>query len=120
MTGTLNENAYNSPRDLMEQALSSPRGIRVRFPNRPAAQSMKNRMATVVTMERKRNTKIYEPDSPLYGKSQYETLSTYIIDSWDDPSAPKDKTSPEWMYPWVWLYICPEHSPNTGRVVELL
>ena len=120
MTGNLKDNAYNSPRDLMEQALDSEKGIRVRFTDRASAQSMKNRMATVVTMERKRNRRCYTPDDPLYGSSQYDGLSIYIVDSWAANGVPEGSPIPEWTHPWVWLYICPEHSPNTGRVVEKL
>lgn len=123
--GGLKDSAYNSPRDLMEQALGSERGIRVRFVDRASAQSMKNRMATVVTQARKMSRRLRSPDEPGYGTSPYDGLSIYIVDSWAAPGVPegqeaKDANLLEWTHPWVWLYICPEYAPNTGRVVETL
>lgn len=118
--GGLKDSAYNSPRDLMEQALGSEKGIRVRFVDRASAQSMKNRMATVVTQARKMSRRLQSPDEPGYGTSPYDGLSIYIVDSWAAPGVEEGKPIPEWTHPWVWLYICPEYAPNTGRVVETL
>ena len=98
---------YASPRDLMEQALGSERGIRVLFENEAQAVSMRNRCASVKTIERKESKKIWSPTDVGYNTCSYDSLTFFIKRKGEDTAE-------------CWLYINPQHCPNEGRVVELL
>lgn len=110
------EASYASPRDLMERALGSQYGIRVRFSNRAQAQAMKNRCQSVISIDRKQSKKIWNPDDPAWNKSAYDGLTFLLRQEWELIGA-----GPEaWNQEWTWLYINPEHCPNTGLVIEEL
>lgn len=104
------------PRDLLERALNSTKGIRVWFESREAAQSMINRMATIKSEERKRSCKVYEIGSPLYNTSSYDSVATYIM-----PVEIHQSDVPD-GYPQrgFWLYICPAEDASKGMFVEEL
>jgi len=112
-----------SPRDLLERALASPKGIRIWFNSSQEAIAMRNRMATVKTEERKKSTKIYELSSPLYNSSTYDTLATVIkpgVLSMGDEVKKLAELSPDEILNGVWLYIIPEGLSDTAFYVEEL
>lgn len=113
-----------APRDLLERALSSPKGIRVWFPSEKEAISMRNRMSTLKTSERKKSTKVYPLDSPLYNASPYESLAVVIkAGLYSLPEELKKFSLPESLdvlLRGVWLYILPEGTSDTGFVIEEL
>jgi len=112
-----------SPRDLLEKALSSERGIRVWFGSQAEAVSMRNRMATVKTEDRKKSTKIYPIDSPLYNASVYDSLAVIIkpgILSIGDEVKKLFSVSPQEALSGVWLYVLPQGASDGGFIVEEL
>lgn len=112
-----------SPRDLLEKALASERGVRIWFGSQSEAVSMRNRMATVKTEERKKSTKIYDLDSPLYNTSAYDSLAVIIkpgILSVGEEVKKLFSLSPEEALSGVWLYILPQGESEQGFIVEEL
>lgn len=112
----MQDSSYASPRDLMERALGSKNGIRVRFKDRAQAQSMKNRCTSVISLDRKKSRKIFQPDEPGYGTCPYDQLTFWILEEWALIGA-----GPEaFKHPWTWLYINSSWNPNNGLVIEEL
>lgn len=112
-----------SPRDLLEKALASERGVRIWFGSQAEAVSMRNRMATVKTEERKKSTKIYDLDSPLYNTSSYDSLAVIIkpgILSVGEEVKKLFSLSPQEALSGVWLYILPQGESEQGFIVEEL
>lgn len=107
---------YSAPRDLMERAMNSTNGIRVWFGTRAEAQSMKNRMATVKTEDRKQSCKVHPFGHALYNTSSYDGISSHI-----QPVEVFQGERPD-GYPaeGFWLYVCPEDSATTGMFIEEL
>lgn len=107
---------FSAPRDLLERALNSPKGIRIWFPDSAKAQAMVNRMSTVKSSDRKLSCKTYPLDHALYNTSSYDGISFYIhpVEVYKGPV-------PE-GYPQtgVWLYICPSDAASEGYFVEEL
>lgn len=112
-----------APRDLLERALSSPKGIRVWFGSQAEAVAMRNRMSTVKTEDRKKSTKLYDLDSPLYNRSSYDSLAVVLkpgILSVGTEVGKLYSISPEEALSGVWMYILPEGQADTGFIVEEL
>lgn len=104
------------PRDLLERALNSEKGIRIWFDSKESAQSMINRMSTIKSEERKRSCKIYDFSNPLYNTSSYDGVATYI----QPVEVHKDPVPEGYPQSGVWLYICPELEASKGYFVEEL
>lgn len=121
----LNEAPQNliAPKDLLERALASPKGIRVWFKTSADAISMRNRMSAVKTKDRKKSTQIYEFSSPLYNKSSYDSLAVIIkpgIYSRSEELTKILSLPPEEIWTGVWMYILPEGTSDSGFIVEEL
>lgn len=106
----------SSPRELLEQALESTKGIRVWFETSAQAKSMINRMATVKTSSRKQSTKTYPFGHALYNTSPYDGIATYI----QPVEVYQGEPSPGYPTYGVWLYICPESFATEGLFIEEL
>ena len=112
-----------APRDLLERALSSPKGIRVWFGSQAEAVAMRNRMSTVKTEDRKKSTKLYSPENPLYNRSSYDDLA--IVLKPGELSVGEEiqhllSLAPEEALAGVWMYILPEGQSDRGFIVEEL
>ena len=107
---------FTTPRDLLERALNSERGIRIWFDSQKSAQSMSNRIATVKSEDRKKSTKVYSLGDPLYNTSLYDGVAVYT-----QPVEVFQGEKPE-GYPTsgVWLYLCPAECASQGLFVEEL
>lgn len=108
----------SGPRDLLERALASTSGLRIWFASKEEAISMRNRMNTVKTQDRKQNCKLYGLDSPLYNTSSYDGINVHIqpVEVYLPEQAPKPGQPTEGF----WLYVQPETSASTGYYVEEL
>lgn len=112
-----------SPQDLLERALSSPKGIRVWFKSEAEAISMRNRMSTVKTRERKKSTKLYEMSSQLYNRCPYDDLA--IVLKAGELSRGEEVSRllnipPEERITGVWMYILPQGTSDQAFIVEEL
>lgn len=122
----MNENAkinLVAPRDLLERALSSPKGIRVWFASQADAVSMRNRMATVKTQDRKHSCKLYDISSPLYNKSPFDELAIVLksgIYSINEELQKVLSLEPGEIWSGTWMYILPAGTSDAGFVVEEL
>ena len=110
-----------APRDLLERALSSLKGIRVWFSSQADAVSMRNRMASVKTEDRKKSTKLYGPENPLYNRSAYDDLA--IVLKPGELSVGEEiqyllGLAPEEALAGVWMYILPEGQSDRGFIIE--
>lgn len=116
-------NNLNAPRDLLERALGSKKGIRIWCTSRANALSLRNRLSTVKTAERKKTTRLYPMDSPLYNKCPYDDLSVVLKDgvlSVGDEVRALTGLPPEEVLNGTWLYILPIGEGQRGFVVEEL
>ena len=110
-----------APRDLLERALSSLKGIRVWFSSQADAVSMRNRMASVKTEDRKKSTKLYGPENPLYNRSAYDDLA--IVLKAGELSVGEEiqhllGLAPEEALAGVWMYILPSGQSDRGFIIE--
>lgn len=62
-------------RRVLDEALDSPRGIRIRFPSWNRAENFRNQLGKFRQVERDKTTKILSPGDPGYGVSVYDALS---------------------------------------------
>lgn len=70
-----NITAYPDIRKALDQALESPKGMRLSFEDSRAATTFCGRVHSFRFKDRKENTKIYaEPDHPMHGRSVYDPL----------------------------------------------
>lgn len=108
----------SAPRDLLERALASVNGLRVWFPTESAAISMRNRIQTVKTEDRKQSCKLYDLGSPLYNTSTYDGVACHIqpVEVYQPDFAPKPGQPTEGF----WLYINPASAASSGFYVEEL
>lgn len=61
-------------KDLMEQAMSAPNGIRITCKTEGAARHLRQQCYTVRKSDRSVNMKMYNPEDPLYGASVWDEL----------------------------------------------
>ena len=74
MTIPNNRSAYEDLYNLFEQALASPKGVRVPFADGGIATHMRMRMNKARAIDRAHNADIYPEDNPMHGKSAYDGL----------------------------------------------
>lgn len=113
-----------APHDLMERALQSPKGIRVFFPRLESAVSMRNRMTSLCVRERKKSTRTYPLDHPLYNTSPYDSLAIVIKPGTMSTQEEVTTLLQQKQFPavldGVWLYLLPEGMADLGFIVEEL
>ncbi len=66
--------SYADVRELLDRALTSERGMRVRVNKPGAVHNLRQRMNYFRKLDRRENTKIYAESEPLHGRSQYDSL----------------------------------------------
>lgn len=82
--------SYVDIRGALDQALASPKGVRLRFPDKPAATTFKGRVHTFRFQDRKENKKIYPEDHPMHGRSAYDPLMVKTEPNSIDPMTGKE------------------------------
>lgn len=68
--------AFEDCRQVFEQAMATPRGIRLTLASTGAATGLIGRLNTYRKMDRETNKSIYPPDDPMHGTSDFDR---YII-----------------------------------------
>ena len=66
--------AYDDVKEILDQALETPKGIRVSFPTEGAAIDFRRRANSFRKQDRERSTQLYSRGDPLYGVSLYDKL----------------------------------------------
>lgn len=66
--------SYVDIRGAADRALTSEKGIRLRFPDEKAAMTFKGRFHSFRYQDRKENKKIYPEGDPMHGRSAYDPL----------------------------------------------
>lgn len=66
--------SYADIRGVMDQALASEKGVRVRCDSLGQAYNLRQRFYSYRLMDRKENAKIYQPGDPLYNTSAYDKI----------------------------------------------
>lgn len=66
--------SYVDIRAALDRALSSEKGVRLRFPDDKAAMTFKGRVHSLRYLDRKANAKIYPEGDPMHGASAYDPL----------------------------------------------
>lgn len=113
-----------APRDLLERALSSPKGVRIFFPTQEAAVSMRNRMNSVKTEERRKNNRVYKPGDPSYNTTPYDSLAIVLksglLSTEEEARKLLEMGGFPNELPGVWLYVLPEGASDQAFIVEEL
>jgi hypothetical protein len=73
-------------RDLLDQALATPRGLRVSFPTPEAANAIRMRIYALRKHDSSESRKIYPPDHPTYNRTPYDSLIVRVVGSADGAS----------------------------------
>lgn len=73
--------SYEDIRQLFDKALASERGLRIKLNKTGAAHNLRQRMSYYRQLDRRENKKIYQPDNPLWGRSQYDVLILKITEA---------------------------------------
>lgn len=89
MTVATSRGSYEDCFDLMDQALDTRQGIRVRFPTNGSAMYFRMRLHKARTLDRDDNLVAYSKGDPLYGRSIYDPVVATI-----------EKAGEHW-----WLYL---------------
>jgi hypothetical protein len=71
--------AYLDCYDIYDRALDTPRGVRVGFDTEGHAKHFRVRLHTARKLEREQNMRIHPADHPEYGVSEYDKLSTQLV-----------------------------------------
>lgn len=66
--------AFDDVREVFEQALASPKGIRITCENRAAATILRSRFNYYRKMDRSENGRTYPTEHPMWNKSSYDKL----------------------------------------------
>src|SRR6266576_3824526 len=64
--------------DLMDQAIANVKGTRIKFPDHGAAWHFRLRLHKARRIDREDNTRTFERDHPMYGRSIYDPLVVKI------------------------------------------
>lgn len=67
--------AYSDVREVLDRALTTDRGIRIKLDSHTTANNFKQRCNKLRVMDREQNMSIYEKDHQLYGVSVYDELT---------------------------------------------
>ena len=66
--------SYADVRELLDRALASDRGLRVRLGTTGACHNLRQRMGYFRRLDRRENKKVYDDSHILHDRSQYDTL----------------------------------------------
>jgi hypothetical protein len=94
-----NRMSYKDIYEVYDAALEDPKGIRLAFDDASAARNYQMRMHNARAIDRRENSKTYEPGDPMHGQSAYDVLQVRIRHGEDGTIflyvEPKDKNAPE-------------------------
>ena len=97
--------AFEDVRELLDRALATERGIRVRCKSRGAAVSLRARLNTYRAADRRANAKTYDFEHPMHSNSVYDRLQFRI-----PPQTAEDAT---------YVYLEPRRAEALGEIEEL-
>lgn len=100
MAFSKSEEASPDARAFLDRVLAAPKGSKITFGkldqgwkacptcgaanvNRNAAWSFRQRCFNLRSRDRAINSRVYQPGDPLYGRSQYDTITLQIFDEPD-------------------------------------
>lgn len=72
--------SYEDCRQVLDRALTAPRGIKVAFPERGHAIRFRHRLNAYRSRDRQNSRTIYPPESPLHGISPYDRLVLRVVE----------------------------------------
>jgi len=75
--------AYDDVKRLLDQALMSEKGLRVRFETHGKAIQFRHRLNHFRKLDRRESTKIYTKGDPLFGRTVYDKLEFRVTESDD-------------------------------------
>lgn len=67
--------AYDDIFKILDRAIESPLGIRVKFADRGAAFRFRTRLHYARNIDRKDNKANFDPDHPMFGRSIYDSVT---------------------------------------------
>lgn len=65
---------YDDIVEYLQRAMDAPHGIRVQFATEAEAMKFQLRCHQLRTLERKESMRIYQPEEPQYGRSDFDKL----------------------------------------------
>lgn len=66
--------SYADVRSIMDRALASEKGVRIKCDSLGHAFNLRQRFYSYRLMDRQENAKTYEPSDPLYNRSVYDKI----------------------------------------------
>lgn len=113
--------AYPSERNMLESALDSARGIRVRYPTAGSAWNALQRFRAVRSNDRVQSFKLFNASHPMYGRSIFESLSIYQGDAGGNLAGTGKAATADPAMVWVYIVpIRPGDTPTSGVAIETL
>lgn len=97
--------AHVDCRAFLLRVLESERGAAAVFDVKGKALNFRQRCYSHTRAVKKMNMKLYQPDEPMYGKSEYDTISLFI-----------EEKDGKW---WVKGYATPEAAATAMEIVDL-
>ena len=94
--------SYEVEFGLLDQALESKKGARVKVRSLDSGQHLRQRLHSARRVDRRDSTRLYDPDHPAHGQSAYDKLVCRI-----------KKVNAQW-----WLYI-EQRNAETFEVEEI-
>ena len=70
---------YEAEIEVLERAMASEAGIRVRFDDRDAARNWRQRVHMARALLRRKNAEVYERGHPLHGATEYDILVLQML-----------------------------------------
>lgn len=78
MTMPTSRLAYYDCYEILDKAIDSPRGIRLRFATEGAARHFRTRLHKARQINRLDNAETYDPSHALHGRSEYDPLTVKL------------------------------------------
>lgn len=84
MTTPTSRLAYKPYYEILDRALASERGVRIRVSDRGAANQMRVRLHTARSLARDLSREMYDVGDPKHGISAYDELTVRVQNDGDD------------------------------------
>jgi hypothetical protein len=83
-------------KELLERALASPRGIKIKCTTHGEAIRLAHRLNKARVVDRKNNSRIYEFGHPMYNQSDFDRLIV-SVPKWVDENGVEQKSQAIWV-----------------------
>ena len=72
--------SYKDIREMLDRALQSERGLRVKLKTKGAGNNLRQRASYFRQLDRRENKKVYPEGDPMHGRSAYDVLILKLVE----------------------------------------